>query len=957
MALNSSVRIRIFDIGANRGVGDEVCVIFDAKNIGSEVYANDVGSAFWTLPIDHPLIPDLIPLRRHYKIERKSGNSWVLIGAGLLSAYDATNDEIVYEGMDYMTMMSMHYTELVGPQSGSETAIQRPEAESTTTTIGPTTIVASRSASVFTDGSADPKIWNSNDSEKHIPLGIVFSTFTVTSWSIFGAGTSGRVTISGNSMSLLSAGDVVQILSTSSSRINGVKTLTAVNSLTSTTGYIDFVVSAGSTGSGGTGGTVYFDRYASRGFVKFNLPANLTVDSTVTQADLVLYQTNESGDHTIPDSSPGDLRIRRVNANDWTVEAYKNYGSENHWVNAGNTLDWSTMSTDVGTTEVSYNSHTNVHLTKITASITSIVDEWKNGSTNNGLQLRNTDESIVTNGFTLASTAYSAAYRPSLTLTYTEVLNPSTNVNANGLEKGPKATKLLMGQRTSNSYSRHDGKEIAIYCKNAAGDPNELDLEYDETTQTYTLSGRVFVERSAINDAEKLYDGENDNYVPNRFNIESIKLAILANPGEEVCTINVWPGSWAQVGTPETPAQFKWSLKLRQHDSGVAEVLAPAGTTPTLSTVGGVYGNFTGATENTTNAYEINCLTSGLQYNFSAFPMVEIAVVSPQTSSTTPDYGGSGAIHDLNGVLASTDPDDSSIMGLKKKTIQDIFTEYISELEATGGNFSRFGWLTTETASGQAYGAGLLRYFTSGQSVLEFLREMCEKEMADNLLTSDDANRRWDVIDDIKIPWRTVFNFVGIRGASFPGTKLCIAPAKTDSSPRFLFDYPGNVNTFRYRRDGKRLRNSVRIVPSTSFLTGSSTASSGSRSQGKLAESQAAIQEYGYAPVLTTQANFADEEELQKYADSQLLKLSDILNVSTASIQIGPDTVRPFEDFFLGDVVQVAIRRRNVNFSDPLQPDLMTDAYIVGGVRFELPPDGAEKITLDLVKASDFGRG
>ena len=955
MALNSSVRIRIFDIGANRGVGNEVCVIFDAKNIGSEVYANDVGSAFWTLPIDHPLIPELIPLRRHYKIERKSGNSWVLIGAGLLSAYDATNDEIVYEGMDYMTMMSMHYTELVGPQSGSETAIQRPEAEPTTTTIGPTTIVASRSASVLTDGSLTDRRWNSNDAEKHIPLGVVFSSFTINSYS-FATATSGRVIGNGSGItSVISVGDIVVISGTSQSRLNGTKTVTGVSQASATVWTVDFAVSSGSTGGGATSGSLLYGRYASRGFVKFNLPANLTGDSTVTQADLILYQTNESGDHTVPDSSPGDLRIQRVSVNDWTTNS--SAGAENSWADAGTTLDWGTMGGDVAGTEVSYNSHTNVHLTKLTASITSIVDDWKNGSTNNGLRLKNTDESIVTNGFTLASTFYSSAYRPSLTLTYTEVLNPATNVNASGLEKGPKATKSLMGQRTSNSYSRHDGKEIAIYCKNAAGDPNELDLAYDETTQTYTLSGKVFVERSAINDAEKLYDGENDNYVPNRFNIESIKLAILANPGEEVCTINVWPGSWTQVGTPETPAQFKWSLKLRQHDSGVAEVLAPAGTTPTLSTVGGVYGNFTGTTENTTNAYEINCLTSGLQYNFSAFPMVEIAVVSPQTSSTNPDYGGSGAIHDLNGVLASTDPNDSSIMGLKKKTIQDIFTEYISELEATGGDFSRFGWLSTETASGQSYGTGLLRYFTSGQSVLEFLREMCEKEMADNLLTSDDANRRWDIIDDIKIPWRTVFNFVGIRGASFPGTKLCIAPAKTDASPRFLFDYPGNVDTFRYRRDGKRLRNSVRIVPSTAFLTGSSTASSGSRSQGKLAESQSAIQEYGYAPVLSTQANFADEEELQKYADSQLLKLSDILNVSTASIQIGPDTVRPFEDFFLGDVVQVAIRRRNVNFSDPIQPDLMTDAYIVGGVRFELPPDGAERITLDLVKASDFGRG
>jgi hypothetical protein len=937
-------------------VGNEVCVIYDAKNIGSEVYANDVGSAFWTLPVDHPLVPDLIPLRRHYKIERKSGNSWVLIGAGLLSAYDATNDEIVYEGMDYMTMMSMHYTKLVGPESGSETAIQRPEAESTTTTIGPTTIYASRSASVFTDGSLTDRRWNSNDSEKHIPLGIVWNSLTINSYSIFGSsGTTGRVTGNASGVtSVVSVGEVIVISGTSVGRLNGTKTVTAVTQFSSTSWGVDFTISSGSTGGGVTSGSLLYGRYSSRGFVKFDLPANLNEDSTVTQADLILYQTNETGDHTVPDSSPGDLRIQRVNVTDWTTN--DSSGSEGNWVDAGATLDWGTVGEDVTGPEVSYNSHTNVALTKITASITSIVGDWALGSTNNGLRLKNTDESNLPNGFTLASTKYSAAYRPALTLTYTEVLNPSTNVNASGLERGPKATKALVKQRSSNSSSRHDTKEIAIYCKNAAGDPNELDLAYDETDQSYTLSGTVYIERSAINNDEKLYDAENDNYVPNRFNIESIRLAIFASPGEEVCTINVWPGSWTQVGTPETPAQFKWQLKLRQHDSVEAEDLAPEASVPTLSTVSGVYGNFTGTTENFTNSYSINCLTSGLQYNFSAMPLVELAVVSPQTSSTNPNYGGAGAIHDMNGIISSTNPDDSAIMGLKSQTLQNIFTDYVSDLDSAGGAYSRFGWILSETASGQSYGATLLRYFTSGQSVLEFLRDMCEKEMADNLLTADDANRRWDVIGGIKVPWRAVFNFVGVRGASYPGTRLCIAPAKSDSTPRFLLDYPGNIDVFRYRRDGKRLRNSVRIVPSTAFLSGSTTVSSGSRSQGKLAESQSSIQEYGYAPILSSEANFADEQELQKYADLQLIKLSDILNVSVASVQIGPDTVSPFEDFYLGDVVQVAIRRKNVNFSDPIDPDLITDAYIVGGIRFELPADGSERVSVDLIKAAEFGR-
>jgi hypothetical protein len=233
---------------------------------------------------------------------------------------------------------------------------------------------------------------------------------------------------------------------------------------------------------------------------------------------------------------------------------------------------------------------------------------------------------------------------------------------------------------------------------------------------------------------------------------------------------------------------------------------------------------------------------------------------------------------------------------------------------------------------------------------------MCDKEMAANLLTPD-SSARWDVVDDIKIPWRSVFNFVGVRGSAAPGTKVYVSPALSQDEPVFVLDYPGIVDQFRYRRNGKDLRNSVRVVPSTAFLTGSTTSSGGSRSQGKLAENDSSIQEYGYAPILSTQANFADAAELEKYAQSQVIKSSDILNVSMVSVQLAPDSVRPFEDFYLGDIVRIAVRRQNVNYTNTFSPDFIADTYIVGGVRFELPADGSERVTLDLVKTSEFGRG
>ena len=954
--MSSSVRIRIFDIGPNRGVGDERCVIYDAKNVGSEVYANDVGSAFWTLPVNHPLVPELVPLKRHYKVERLSGTSWVLIGAGLLTTYDATNDEIVYEGMDYMTMLSMHYTKLVGPESGSDVAIKRDEPATETTTVGPVTITASRSASTLYNTSSD---WNSNDTEQHMVIGAFPSSFNVNSYSTqFGSPSTVSVNVSGNTFSLLTVGQTVYFSGTSSSRVNGLRTITGLFPGAGTTTSGDVTFTSGSTAISVTtsSGYCYFKRYTSRGLVKFTLPADLTSSATVTQADLKLTQSNTSGDHSVTDSAPGNLKVN-ASGIDWTVDSTT--GSEGNWGNSSQpNCDWdsSSASTSGGLTDVTYTGIGSTNNSTHTMSISSIVNYWKASSANNnGLLMYNSNETGVTDNFTIYSTAASSSYRPKLTLTYSYSTSTATNVNANGLSHGPAATKAFLKERTSNSYARNAGDEIAVYTKNAAGDANKIDMTYDEVNGYYTLTGYTYIERSAINNDEKLYDSEQDVYIPNRFNVNRVRVSLIASPGDEVCTFNVWPDSWTEIAVPETPVMLKWSVKLRQHDSAVAEVIAPAATTPTLSTVSGVYGNFTGTTHNTTNSYEINCLTSGISYTFAAFTTAELVNVSPQTSSTSPDYGGV-MTHDVNGITASTSSTQTVVMGLEKKTLQDIFTKQIPYVTAEGGTYSRFGWLTHALVPGQSWNSALIRYFTSGESILSYLRSMCDKEMAANLITTDSA-ARWDVVDGNKIPWRTVFNFVGVRGSPDPGTKLYVSPAISQDEPVFVFDYPGLVDQFRYRRQGKDLRNSVRVVPATAFLTGSTTSSTGSRSQGKLAENSSSIQEFGYAPILTTQANFADGEELQKYADSQVVKSSDILNVSMVSVQLAPDSVRPFEDFYLGDVVRIAVRRTNVNYTNASKPDFIADTYIVGGVRFELPVDGSERVTLDLVKTSEFGRG
>ena len=948
--ITSKVRIRIFDINAStRGKGNEICIIYDAKDVGSEVYANDVGSSFWTLPIDHPAIPELIPLKRHFRIERYNGTDWTLIGAGLLSEYDATNDEIVYNGMDYMAMVDMHYTPLLGPEPGSTESIKRVTTGSTITTPTTATYTATRSASALSDGTSDPQFWNSNDSEKHIPVGVVYNSFVVD--SLVGDDSANTLQYgikSGQLMSQFYVGQVIYFTGFALSAANGLKTVTVVTAVTSTLGNIKVGSYTGAdyqafqlTEYG------YYGKYYSRGLVQFTgLPtAGAGEVITVTAADLTLYQANENGDHTFPDSSPGTLSLQRSTV-DWTGDTTT--GSENSWGNSSNNnCDWVTGVPDssvAGTAVTAVIGDT--ANTPYTFNVLPFAQDWISSSiANYGVRLKNSVESLSSfrDSYTIFGTAstVSSSYRPKLKLTYNTAVTTGSNLNATGLEAGPSETKTYLRNRAGFSYARQSGKEIAVYCRNTAGDVNKIDVAYSETDQTYTVSGVVYIERSAINDAEKLYDSNKDNYIPNRFDVDTVKIALTATPGEEVCTFNVWPSTYADiVGTSQDPVELKWSIVLRANDSTSAEVISSASTAPTLSVTGGILTN-----ASFTQSYSLNCLVSGVSYSFNAMPVVAVKVAAAQTGAT---YGTTGTIHELNGVSATTGS-TGSVMGLESKTLQDVFTKQVDPLVTAGYPNSRFGWLTKEIAPGNTWNTALLRYFTSGESVLSHLRAMCEKEMAANRLAD-----RVNIIDGVTVPYRAVFNFVGMRGATSTGELLTIAPAATATTPHWLLDYPGNIDKFRYKRDGKKYRNAVRVIPSTTFLTGTATSASDSKSKGIERKSDA--YEYGYAPLLVSQPNFADSTELGKYADNLLDRSDDILNVSYLQVTVKPDILRPFQDFYLGDIIRVTIRRKNVNPSDVLNSSWISDCYIVGGVTIEVPSNGAEKVTLDLVKASDFGR-
>lgn len=106
-------RVRLWDIGASRGRGNQVAVIEDAIDIGVSAYANEAGEMFFTLPWNHPQITECDPLERHYEVTRLNATTgdYDVVGTGILEDYDAVADEVTFYGIDYLGMFTKNITQ------------------------------------------------------------------------------------------------------------------------------------------------------------------------------------------------------------------------------------------------------------------------------------------------------------------------------------------------------------------------------------------------------------------------------------------------------------------------------------------------------------------------------------------------------------------------------------------------------------------------------------------------------------------------------------------------------------------------------------------------------------------------------------------------------------------------------------------------------------------------------
>jgi len=98
------VRVVLRNLGPNRAPGSITAIIEDAANIGASLYHNSPGEFYMTLPGNHQQLGAIEPWRTHYAVQIWIAGSWQERFNGLITDFDATDNDIVIYGVDYLGM-------------------------------------------------------------------------------------------------------------------------------------------------------------------------------------------------------------------------------------------------------------------------------------------------------------------------------------------------------------------------------------------------------------------------------------------------------------------------------------------------------------------------------------------------------------------------------------------------------------------------------------------------------------------------------------------------------------------------------------------------------------------------------------------------------------------------------------------------------------------------------------
>lgn len=111
--------ITVNNVGT-RGPGRVIADIEDASNIGASENHNAAGEIFFSLPATHPQVSVIEPWQVHYSLQMYRGDGWREITAGLITNFDATDEDVVFNGVDYLGLLALDVDDRFNPSTAAD---------------------------------------------------------------------------------------------------------------------------------------------------------------------------------------------------------------------------------------------------------------------------------------------------------------------------------------------------------------------------------------------------------------------------------------------------------------------------------------------------------------------------------------------------------------------------------------------------------------------------------------------------------------------------------------------------------------------------------------------------------------------------------------------------------------------------------------------------------------------
>ena len=218
---------------------------------------------------------------------------------------------------------------------------------------------------------------------------------------------------------------------------------------------------------------------------------------------------------------------------------------------------------------------------------------------------------------------------------------------------------------------------------------------------------------------------------------------------------------------------------------------------------------------------------------------------------------------------------------------------------------------------------------SAGEPVLDHIANICDLEMG----AKTDGSK---VVFGIKKP---------TAGATYDGTFQLNLSVSSTASTAMALRYPENIRSFSFTPGYSRVRNDIRVIPTTAYLAGASGQNTGGVSLiGATAVDQSSISVNGRITLLAAKDNLLDAAAAQNEAN-RLLNTYKVANSKQVGIRAVLDGIDMWNGWDVGDSIRVTINQG---------PAVVDEPFVISGVRWFGESDGHERIELDLVQGSAF---